>query len=153
MKWTVTAILILLFCVPLVTAAGAPADFRPAVEKEGKAFAAAIDAKDSAAVGALYAQDAIAFPPNSDMVKGREAITAYWKGVTDQGMKAVIEIVETDGEGNLGFEVGKYTIMDPAGKTVDQGKYVVVWKKGKDGWKLYRDIWNTNMPAAAPAAK
>jgi ketosteroid isomerase-like protein len=26
------------------------------------------------------------------------------------------------------------------------GKYVVVWKRGKGGWQLYRDIWNETPP-------
>jgi ketosteroid isomerase-like protein len=101
----------------------------------------------------LYATDAIVFPPNGEMVKGREAITAFWKGFIDGNMTAQIETVETETQGNLGVEVGKYTIMDGTGKTVDQGKYVVTWKKAADGWKLYRDIWNTNMPAPAPETK
>ena len=151
MRLTILSILILAVCSAF--AAGASADFKASVEAGGKEFMAAIAAGDSARVGALYAQDATAFPPNSEMVKGREAIQAYWKGSTDAGMKANIEIVETASEGTLGFEVGKYTILDPSGKTVDQGKYLVVWKKGKDGWKLYRDMWNTSMPAAAPPAK
>jgi hypothetical protein len=30
---------------------------------------------------------------------------------------------------------------------VDQGKYVVSWKKEEGVWKLDRDIWNTSSPA------
>nr|NIO33253.1 DUF4440 domain-containing protein [Gemmatimonadota bacterium] len=34
------------------------------------------------------------------------------------------------------------------GGAVEQGKYLVVWKRGEDGnWKLHADIWNTSMPA------
>ncbi len=36
-------------------------------------------------------------------------------------------------------------------KSLDKGKYVVVWKKQNGNWKMYRDIWNSNMPA--PGAK
>jgi ketosteroid isomerase-like protein len=28
------------------------------------------------------------------------------------------------------------------------GKYIVVWKKDGDAWRLHRDIWNTD-PAPA----
>jgi hypothetical protein len=44
--------------------------------------------------------------------------------------------------------VGKYTLTGDAGKVLDQGKYVVVWKRELGQWKLYRDIWNTSVPAA-----
>jgi uncharacterized protein (TIGR02246 family) len=152
MRQTIFAVLFLIFCATLATVTAASAEFRPAVESGGKEFMAAFDAKDSARVGSLYAMDAIAFPPNSEMVKGRDAIQTFWKGIMDAGMKATVEVVETESEGNLGVEVGKYTILDASGKTVDEGKYVVVWKN-EGGWKLYRDIWNTNMPTATAPAK
>ena len=132
-------------------AAGPSAEFDAAVKAMSKDFTAALSAKDAAKVGSYYAKDAIAFPPNADMVQGRDAIQAYWKGLIDAGMAAQLEVVEAEDDGNLGAEVGKYRIVTADGKTVDQGKYVVVWKKQDGAWKLYRDIWNTSMPA--PASK
>jgi uncharacterized protein (TIGR02246 family) len=147
MKSKIFWILSILLCNALICAADAAADFKAAVDAAGKEFSAAIAAKDAARVGMLYAKDAIALPPNSEMVQGREAIQALWKGFIDSGFTAPVEAVETELDGKFGIEVGKYTTIDAAGKTVDQGKYVVVWKKEDGSWKLYRDIWNTNMPA------
>jgi len=144
-------VLSLLLCNASVWAADASADFKAAVQAGAKDFPAAIAAKDDARLGSMYAKDAIAFPPNSEMVNGREAIQNFWKGFIDEGFTAQIETVETESGGKLGIEVGKYTIVDAAGKTVDRGKYVVVWKKEDGSWKLYRDIWNTSMPATPPA--
>jgi len=145
-------VLSLLLCKALICAAGASADFKAAVLAASKDFPAAIAAKDAALVASFYAKDAIAFPPNSEMAKGSEAIQNVWKGFIDAGLNAQpFETVETESEGNLGVEIGKYTIVDAAGKTVDQGKYVVVWKKEDGRWKLYRDIWNSSMPATPPA--
>ena len=45
-------------------------------------------------------------------------------------------------------ETGKYEIYDAENKLLDKGKYVVVWKLVNGSWKMYRDIWNTSMPAA-----
>src|SRR4051794_1263385 len=39
---------------------------------------------DFAAVASFYATDGIALPPNSAMVKGREAIMAMWKSTAEQ---------------------------------------------------------------------
>jgi ketosteroid isomerase-like protein len=33
-----------------------------------------------------------------------------------------------------------------SGKVNDRGKYIVIWRKVGGQWKLYRDIFNTNMP-------
>jgi ketosteroid isomerase-like protein len=51
-------------------------------------------------------------------------------------------------------EVGSYEMGD-GNKTVDEGKYIVIWKKDGDKWKLYRDIWNSDNPPppAPPASK
>ncbi|HSE42488.1 MAG TPA: DUF4440 domain-containing protein [Acidobacteriota bacterium] len=145
MRRSIFMLVALFSCLLLLNIANAADEFRTTVESAAKDFSTAIKAKDDAKLGALYATDAIAFPPNSDMVKGRPAIQAFWKGFMDAGMNATLEVVETETDGNLGVEVGKFNIFDPSGKTVDQGKYVVVWKKGKDGWKLYRDIWNSSL--------
>ena len=33
------------------------------------------------------------------------------------------------------------------GKHLDHGKYLVFYKKEGGRWKIYRDIWNSSMPA------
>ena len=149
MKRTVLS-LVLLLISSVSMAADVPGDFNAAVRSVGKEFQDAFPAKDSAKVGSLYAADAMIFPPNSEMVKGRENIQNFWKGLMDAGMSAKLEVLETENQGNLGFETGRYTILGADGKTADQGKYIVVWKKDDSGgWKLYRDIWNSSMAAAA----
>ena len=46
-------------------------------------------------------------------------------------------------------ETGKYEMMDAGGKTLDNGKYIAVWKEENGKWKMYRDEWNSAMPVAA----
>ncbi len=52
------------------------------------------------------------------------------------------------GNGDVLGETGKYEMYADNNKLVDKGKYVVLWKMENGEWKLYRDIWNTSMPAA-----
>ena len=127
------------------------ADFREAVQQGFQTFTEAVKKGDSATIGSLYADDAIAFPPNSEMVSGKDAIQSYWRGTMESGVTEIqLELVSTESESNYGIEVGKYIILGAEKKELDRGKYVVVWKKVKDGWKLYRDIWNTSMPLPEP---
>ena len=135
-----------------------PAKVDPArapVEKLGKEFADAFNRGDFSAVARMYAEDAIAFPPYGDFVRGRAAIEALWKGASDAGMKSLeFTVVDVVSSGNLAAETGTALVkMQPAGQpeTTETVKYLVVWKKGPGGWQLYRDIWNS-MAAAAPAA-
>ena len=46
-------------------------------------------------------------------------------------------------------ETGHYEIYAAENKLLDKGKYVVVWKSVNGVWKMYRDIFNTSMPAVA----
>ena len=128
---------------------------RAAVERAGRAFTEAYGRGDIAAVAAMYAEDAIVFPPESDMVKGRAAIEGVWKHALDTGIKSLeFEVVDVVSSGNLAAETGIATLhvqaMGSQESTV-KVKYVVVWKKVGGSWKLYRDIWNSMAPAAAPA--
>lgn len=161
MRSTLTRLFV---CLGLVLAAAAavgeppkadPA--RPAIDKAGKAFADAFNRGDIAAVANMYAEDAIAFPPDSDMLKGRAAIEGLWKSFRDTGAKSMeFEIVDVVSSGNLAAETGIATLhVQPAGagEATIKVKYVVVWKKKGATWQLFRDIWNNMpMPAAAAAA-
>ena len=51
--------------------------------------------------------------------------------------------------GNLIVETGKYVTTISAGGTTitDEGKYVVVWRREGRGWKIIRDIFNSDKPA------
>lgn len=139
-------------------ALGEPVKADPArapIERAGKAFIDAFGRGDISAVAAMYAEDAIAFPPESDMLKGRAAIGRFWESSRDMGVKSLeFEVVDVTSSGNLAAETGIATLhVQAAGpaETTLKVKYVVVWKKQHGGWKLYRDIWN-NLPAATPAA-
>jgi len=129
---------------------------RAAIERLGKEFTEAFARGDFPAVARMYAEDAIAFPPDGDMVRGRAAIEALWKGASDTGVKSLeFNVVDVVSSGNLAAETGTAVLhAQPAGQaeTTANVKYVVVWKKKGGTWQLYRDIWNAMPGAAAPAA-
>ncbi len=124
-----------------------------ALDKIGKDFTDAFNRKDFSAVARMYAEDAIAFPPDGDFVRGRAAIEALWKGASDAGMKSLeFTVVDVVSSGNLAAETGTALVkMQPSGQpeTTETVKYLVVWKKGPGGWQLYRDIWNSMAAAGA----
>ena len=41
---------------------------------------------------------------------------------------------------------GEYALLDKAGKTLDRGKYIVIWKQEGGDWKLLRDMFSSNQP-------
>ncbi len=138
-----------LFALASAFAAAAFADVRAEIEAANRQFEAAAAKGDGTGVAALYTATGQALPAGSDVVSGTEAIGKFWQGVFDSGVKGVrLKTLEVDSAGDSATEVGQYELLDAAGKTLDRGKYVVVWKKDGGRFKLHRDIWTTSMPPA-----
>ena len=121
---------------------------RHEIETANREFMAAFGRRDTAAIGRLYTDDALVLPPNADLVRGPRSIADFWQSMFQVGATSVtLDTVDIDETSDLAVEVGRYRVM--AGDALaDQGKYVVVWKNQGGQWRLHRDIWNTNQPAA-----
>lgn len=123
---------------------------RAAIEQAGVQFAEAYGRGDAKAVAAFYTPDAIAFPPGGEMVKGRDAIQQMWQSTMDSGVKSLsFTVVDVGTSGDVAYETGTVVLgIQAPGKdsTTASAKYVVVWKKQGNDWKLHRDIWN-DLPA------
>ena len=99
---------------------------------------------DFAGVASLYTEDATAFPPGSGMVKGRAAIEAMWKGMAEQVADPKLTTLDVKPLGpSAAREIGTFSLKTkgPEPKEIS-GKYVVVWEKIGNDWKLAADIWN-----------
>jgi uncharacterized protein (TIGR02246 family) len=140
----------LLFVVSSVCRAEDSSTVRVAIEQAGVRFADAYGRGDAKAVAAFYTEDAIAFPPGAEMVKGREAIQQMWQETMHSGVKSLsFTVIDVGTSGDLAHETGTAKMnIQPAGKdpTTASIKYAVVWKKQGNDWKLHRDIWN-DLPA------
>lgn len=129
-----------------------PAATRAAIDAVNKQFMDAFARKDAPSIGLLYTDDARAYPPGAPLVEGRPAIETMWTGVLALPVSECrLETIELTGGGDWAWESGRFTLVGTDSQTVDTGKYVVVWKHDEAGWKLYRDIWNSDAPATAPA--
>jgi len=121
---------------------------RQAIVAANGEFAAAFARGDGAGVAALYSEKAQLLQPNGNIISGRAAIQTFWQGAIDSGLKQIkLETIEVHGTGGTTAEVGTYSMLGGNGQVLDSGKYVVLWKREKGRWWLYRDIWNSNTPA------
>ncbi len=99
---------------------------------------------DFAGIASLYTDDASAFPPGSGIVKGRAAIEAMWKGMAEQAGDPKLTTLDVKPLGpSAAREIGTFSLKTK-GTTPREvtGKYVVVWEKIGNDWKLAADIWN-----------
>lgn len=151
---TVRLLVLVLAAVLLVGSAlptaAAQDDLRAAIEAANARFAAAVAAGDAAAVAGMYTADGWLMAPNAPTATGHEAIAAAFQGMLDMGVTSVSLITdEVHGAGAMAHEVGRYVIEGADGAHMDHGKYIVIWHHTEDGWKLHRDIYNSDM--APPA--
>jgi ketosteroid isomerase-like protein len=97
-----------------------------------------------AGVASLYSPDAVVLPPGSALVQGREAIGLMWKSTAEQVSDPKLATVDVKQLGSSAArEIGMYSLKTK-GPTPQEvtGKYVVVWEKIGNDWKLATDIWN-----------
>lgn len=122
-------------------------DYYDAVAAANKRFIEEFAKGDAAGLSAQCTEDCLFLPPNTDFVKGRAAIQTAYQSFFDMGIELLnLETVEAEGHGDKIVEVGKYTLMDGKGHTVDHGKYIVVWKNVGGQWMVHRDIINSSVP-------
>jgi len=110
----------------------------------------AYDAKDPARLAAIYAEDGALLPPNGEQTSGRAAIEAYWAEFQASGIDAEIQDTEVYAHSDIGYSVGTFVATDAGGATLDEGKYVVIWRNVDGEWQMHRDIWNSSLPLPAP---
>jgi ketosteroid isomerase-like protein len=116
------------------------------IESDNKKFEEEVKKGDSNALAAHYGSDAWLMFANSEHMKGKD-IAATWGGAIRMGMKELkVTTVDLVGNADLLAETGTYEMIGNGNKVLDKGKYVVVWKPENGGWKIYRDIGNSNMP-------
>jgi uncharacterized protein (TIGR02246 family) len=124
-------------------------DAKAAIAAANKQFIATFAKGDAAGLAAMYTSTGQAFPPNAELVQGRDALQQLWQGAMASGVKEVgLTTTELEAHGETAIEVGTYAMNAAGGKPIDRGKFIVIWKRENGQWKLHRDFWNSNIPAA-----
>jgi ketosteroid isomerase-like protein len=146
--------LLLTACAPKAPVAPAElsASELEAVKAVDAAFAAGMNAKDTAAVRALYADGARLMPPDSPILEGA-AIGQTIAGLVAAGASNfALTPIATSGVGDLAYTVGTATFE--IGGHSESIKYAEVLHRGSDGkWRYVVDMFSgVTPPAPAPAA-
>jgi len=108
----------------------------------------------SAYVEAYYAPDAMVLAPGNPPAEGRDAIVELMASTPPLANIKFAQL-EVDGAGAWAWVRGTYafdvTVPDRDEPMHDSGKYIEIWKRQDDGsWRVYRDIYNSDMAELAP---
>lgn len=118
------------------------------IVRNNKTFAERLAAGDTDGVAALYTVDAAMYPPNLPTFVGREAISAFWKGMLGLGVASVeLNTDEVEEVGSTAIECGNFRALTADGTQADHGTYIVVWHLNDGEWRLHRDIFNSSQEA------
>jgi ketosteroid isomerase-like protein len=94
-----------------------------------------------------YAKDACILAPNSPAFCGREAAARFFKTASQEyGLKNGKFITTAVYGDAITYvtEEGLWQSFDANGKMFDDGKFLVLWKKTPEGWKMFRDSFSSN---------
>lgn len=144
-----TGMLMITLLIPAWSTASGQEDskLKSTIESINGKFADAFRSGSADNLSAYYLADAQLMPPGMAPISGRDQILAYWQGAINSGVGNVrLKTSAVSGSGNEVIEYGNYTIFAGEDFTVDQGKYIVIWKKDGNQLKIFRDIWNSDNP-------
>jgi ketosteroid isomerase-like protein len=134
-------------CAPKAPAADSGADVA-AVESAAAGWERAYNDKDADAVAAIYAQDAQLLPDGAPAVKGRAAIREHYANEIATAWAKISVISDANGAaGDWAWRSGRWSVETAPPVS---GKYLQVWHRTAEGWRLHRDISNSDAPPEAP---
>ena len=122
-----------------------------AIEKERQIFMAAFNKGDSVAVANCYTSDAKFMPPNQKTVSGRDKIQTAIAGFIKAGVSNLsLKPVDVWGDETMITAEDVWILKDKDGKEIDSGKSLDLWKMEDGRWKLFRDIFNSDLHCMPP---
>ncbi len=137
--------------VKTTTAAFSLDSAKAAIAASNKNFGESWATGDSTKFVNCYTGDACINPPNMPKMCGTAAITAFFNGGVQMGIKNIVITTEEvfGGEGGV-IETGTYDMQLANNVSADKGKFMVMWKEVDGNWKMHRDIWNSDSAAPPP---
>jgi ketosteroid isomerase-like protein len=94
-----------------------------------------------------YAKDCWIMPPNAPALRGADAPVRFFKTAYNKfGLRnGKFITLDVFGDGReFVTEVGLWQSFDVHNTLFDNGKFVVLWKKTPDGWKMFRDSFSSD---------
>jgi len=144
---SIQIILMFFYCQAQQTTSASLEEVKKEIKASNEIYFQAFAKKDSSLFINCYATDCWIMQPNAPTLCGPEAPldffrTAYEKTGIRNGKLITIDIFGSGRE--FVAEEGFWQSLDINNKPLDSGKFLVLWKKTPDGWKRFRDSFNSD---------
>jgi ketosteroid isomerase-like protein len=107
------------------------------------ALETAFNAEDIKACVDLYADDAEIISEDTPVVRGKQAITQFYKDQVARPISFDTDTTMNMVSGDLAVEQGTYRVRNlNVGTVVEYGEFLNVWKRVNGEWKNYRSMFN-----------
>ena len=104
------------------------------------------ETKDSASSARMHTGDALLLPPGGVLVEGRDAVEEFMAVPSTATISDTdIRTLRLDVDGDHAYHVGTYayTLTDSGVEQRKHGRFVMIWRRTGDGWKVAIDIWDS----------
>ena len=108
-------------------------------------FMDAVRTGDEERFARLYTDDAVLLLPGREALNGRAGVQTFFASFKARGIREIrLTTLELEAFGDTAWERGGSEAIGPEGTPIGKGKYIVIWKRTAEGWKLHRDILNAS---------
>ncbi len=99
----------------------------------------------------LYTSDGVIYPPGAPPVMGRNAIATFWRTVSNRGMDSFqLHLIDLEISGDLLIANGKYAMRNKQNEILDIGKFMAIYRKEDNEWRLQTDMFNSSLETRSP---
>ncbi len=119
---------------------------KAALHNVNLSYGEAFSKGDSSLFINCYTPDACLLPSNSPALCGVQGQLGFYRFAYKAGIRNIV-FTTLDLYGiteQYVTEEGIFEMFGPNNVSYGKGKYLVVWKKTADGWKMYRDMFSNN---------
>ena len=120
---------------------------KKAIAASNRVYFQAFARGDSSIFIDRYTKDCWIMPPNAPALCGIDAALEFFKTAYDKlGLRnGKFITIDVFGDGvEYVTEEGFWQSFDADNKLFDNGKFLVLWKKTPEGWKMFRDSFSSD---------
>lgn len=136
-------------CSPTNKNESALEEAKKAIAESNEIYFQAFVKRDSSIFINRYAEDCCIMAPNAPALCGPDAALKFYKIAYDELGLRNGKFITTKVYGlsdEFVTEEGFWQSFDANNVMMDDGKFLVLWRKTNKGWKMYRDSFSSNRP-------